>query len=149
AVSNMSLTKFLSKRKRRERKISAGIIPDFKVVTLGESGCGKTSLVQWFLRQRPLMNKELGATVAASFSRHTFEESPGEGGPMMGLWDTAGSERYCALAKLYYRDAFGAILCYDVSDYHSWDRLRYWINELNENKPGCRLYIVAARRIFR
>jgi len=36
------------------------------------------------------------------------------------------------MAPLYYRDAFGALLVYDVSDKHSFESLNYWIKELDE-----------------
>ncbi|XP_040579056.1 ras-related protein Rab-24 [Lepeophtheirus salmonis] len=134
-------------RKRRKSKVIS-VVPDFKVVTLGESGCGKTSLVQWFLKRRKLDQSEIGATVTPAFTRFKFiddDNDLGNDGLSMGLWDTAGSERFLSLSRLYYRDAFAALLCYDVSDEYSWNRLRYWINELQENESNCRIYIVGCK----
>ena len=40
----------------------------------------------------------------------------------VGVWDTAGSERYEAMSRMYYRNAKAAIVCYAVNDFDSWDK---------------------------
>ena len=46
------------------------------------------------------------------------------------IWDTAGQEEYHALNSVYYRDAVGAILVYDITDRDSFDKVRTWVEEL-------------------
>ncbi len=41
--------------------------------------------------------------------------------------DTAGQERYAALGPIYYRDANGALLVYDITDRQSFDRVKQWV----------------------
>lgn len=48
----------------------------------------------------------------------------------LAIWDTAGQERFRTLTPSYYRDAQGAILVYDVSNYNTFARLETWLNEL-------------------
>lgn len=48
----------------------------------------------------------------------------------LAIWDTAGQERFRTLTPSYYRDAQGAILVYDVSNYGSFVKLEMWLNEL-------------------
>lgn len=48
----------------------------------------------------------------------------------MLLQDTAGSERYEAMSRIYYRSAVAAVLCYDLTDKSSFDRARFWVGEL-------------------
>ena len=47
------------------------------------------------------------------------------------LWDTAGQEKFNALTNIYYRDAKGAILVYDVSIKETFKKVEKWHNELN------------------
>lgn len=63
----------------------------------------------------------------------------------MGVWDTAGSERYDTITRMYYRDAKAAILCFAVDDEASWDRLKHWVEELTKEEPGCQLYICGTK----
>ena len=70
-----------------------------KVVLLGDTGVGKSSLVSRFSEDtfRPFS----AATVGASFVSKTVEGA--EGGPIQfQIWDTAGQEKYHSLAPMYY-----------------------------------------------
>lgn len=49
----------------------------------------------------------------------------------LALWDTAGQERFRTLIPSYYRDAHGAILVYDVSNYITFRKIEDWLNELD------------------
>jgi Ras-related protein Rab-4B len=46
------------------------------------------------------------------------------------VWDTGGEERFRSMVQLYYRDAIGAIICYDMSNEKSFAETTYWINEM-------------------
>ncbi len=48
----------------------------------------------------------------------------------LSIWDTAGQERYHALAPIYYRDAEGALLVYDITDATSFEKAKKWAAEL-------------------
>ena len=61
---------------------------------------------------------------------------------LLGLWDTAGSERYEAMSRIYYRGAKAAIVCYDVMNEKSWEKVQFWVDELKRFEESCRIYIV-------
>mmetsp|Transcript_16802 Transcript_16802/g.65629 ORF Transcript_16802/g.65629 Transcript_16802/m.65629 type:complete len:209 (+) Transcript_16802:262-888(+) len=46
------------------------------------------------------------------------------------IWDTAGQERYHSLAPMYYRDAAGSLVVYDINDKESFEKAKRWLNEL-------------------
>ena len=46
------------------------------------------------------------------------------------LWDTAGSEEYRSINQLYYKKAAIICLVYDVTDYESFDQLKFWAEEI-------------------
>ena len=51
------------------------------------------------------------------------------------IWDTAGQEKYRALAPMYYRGAAAAIVVYDITRENSFATLRSWVNELCKHGP--------------
>ena len=57
------------------------------------------------------------------------------------LQDTAGSERYEAMSRIYYRGAWAAILCYDLTDRSSFDRARFWVDELRKTEE-VKLFVI-------
>lgn len=48
----------------------------------------------------------------------------------LSIWDTAGQERFHALGPIYYRDSNGAVVVYDVTDPHSFDKAKTWVKQL-------------------
>jgi Ras-related protein Rab-21 len=50
----------------------------------------------------------------------------------VSIWDTAGQERFHALGPLYYREADGAVLVYDITDEQSFKRVQDWVKELRK-----------------
>eukprot|EP01135_Chromosphaera_perkinsii_P011696 Nk52_evm19s2474 gene=Nk52_evmTU19s2474 len=129
---------------------------DLKVVLLGKEGGGKTSLVERFLHNRFLSVHQ--ATVGAAFGAKKVEVEPGsvegdapgearDGGFVtLGVWDTAGSERYEAMSRIYYRGAGAAIVCYDITDVVSFERAKFWVTELLANEENCRIYVCGTKR---
>jgi len=93
---------------------------EMKIVLLGESAVGKTALVDCFLNNKfdPNQRESIGGTF---FSKSiTIDEYTAS----LKIWDTAGAERFHALAPLYYRGADGALLVYDSSNPESFDKVK-------------------------
>ncbi|XP_053573033.1 ras-related protein Rab-24 isoform X2 [Bombina bombina] len=63
----------------------------------------------------------------------------------MGIWDTAGSERYEAMSRIYYRGAKAAVVCYDLTDSSSFERVKFWVTELQNYEEHCRIYICGTK----
>jgi Ras-related protein Rab-21 len=59
------------------------------------------------------------------------------------IWDTAGQERFHALGPIYYRDANGALLVYDITDRDSFTKVRHWVKELR-NIVGKKIVLLIA-----
>ncbi len=116
---------------------------EMKVVLLGETGVGKSSLVSRFSEDtfRPFN----AATVGASFVSKTVDV--GNAAPIQfQIWDTAGQEKYHSLAPMYYRGAAAAIIVYDISNKKSFQTLKNWVEELNEKGPGDITVVVAGNK---
>ncbi|KAA0720360.1 Ras-related protein [Triplophysa tibetana] len=84
---------------------------DAKVVMLGKESVGKTSLVERCVHRRFLVGPYQN-TIGAAFVAKAL--NIGDKVVTLGIWDTAGSERYEAMSRIYYRGARAAIVCYDI-----------------------------------
>ncbi|KAK3789522.1 hypothetical protein RRG08_004592 [Elysia crispata] len=124
----------------------SGAKVDIKVVLLGKAYAGKTSLVERYIHNRfsgdtvPYQNV---ITIGAAFGAKTV--SVDNKNVIIGIWDTAGSERYEAMSRIYYRGAKAAIICYDLSDRSSFDRARFWIGELQKHEEGCQIHLCGTK----
>jgi Ras-related protein Rab-5C len=119
---------------------STGSAPrKYKVVLLGESGVGKSSLVVRLVKNEYLPSQH--STVGASFFRYAANLEDG-GTVNFDIWDTAGQERYKSLASMYYRGAAAALVVYDITAPESFERARFWIKELMNNSPDTLIALV-------
>lgn len=106
----------------------------FKLVLLGESAVGKSSLVLRFVKDQFDDYRE--STIGAAFLTQTIslDETTTV---KFEIWDTAGQERYKSLAPMYYRNANCAVVVYDITQASSLDKAKAWVKELqrqaNEN----------------
>ncbi|ESO82802.1 hypothetical protein LOTGIDRAFT_229819 [Lottia gigantea] len=99
---------------------------DVKLCLLGDSGVGKSSLVMRFVTDS--FKPALESTIGASFMTKTVEVDGNT--YKFQIWDTAGQEKYRALAPMYYRGAAAAIIAYDVTRESSFKSVKSWVQEL-------------------
>lgn len=100
----------------------------FKIVLLGEGRVGKTSIVVRFVRGK--YDAHAPSTLQASFLKKQL--TVGDEPVTLNIWDTAGQERFHALGPIYYRDADGALLVYDITYADSLERVKEWVKELRK-----------------
>mmetsp|Transcript_19191 Transcript_19191/g.31414 ORF Transcript_19191/g.31414 Transcript_19191/m.31414 type:complete len:196 (+) Transcript_19191:171-758(+) len=106
--------------------MSAAPVHPVKLVLLGDSAVGKSSLVLRFVRGQFFEYQE--STIGAAFLTQTV---PLDGVTIkFEIWDTAGQERYHSLAPMYYRGAAAAIVVYDISSQDSFEKAKNWVKEL-------------------
>lgn len=110
----------------------SGIQPDIcKVVLLGESSVGKTSIITRFIDDS--FNANGMATTGASYANKSIVYRDYKKALKFEIWDTAGQEKYRSLTQIFYKDASIAILVYDVTDERSFEELeKFWYNQLKE-----------------
>lgn len=113
---------------------------DCKVVVIGDSVVGKTSLLNQYNLKR--FQQTTDATIGASFICATEQTS---NGPVtLHIWDTAGQEKYRSLVPMYSRSAVAAIVVVDVTMMSSYEHIQDWINVIKCGySPKCKIYIVA------
>jgi len=99
-----------------------------KVVLLGEGRVGKTCLCLRYVQNSFSDAQE--STIQATYLEKRL--NVGKSPIKLMIWDTAGQERFHALGPIYYRDAQGALLVYDITDRDSFDKVKHWVKELRK-----------------
>ena len=116
------------------RATSAGAKPPlYKIVMLGDSGVGKTSLVARLTNPDRPMNHDISATMGIEFDTQMLDTEHGK--VKAQIWDTAGQERFArVLLPTYFRKAKGVILVYDITNAKSFESLsERWMTQLNDH----------------
>jgi len=102
------------------------ILTNLKILIIGESGVGKSSLLLRFTDDQ--FDPDQEATIGVDFKVKVIDNHGNR--VKLAIWDTAGQERFRTLTPSYYRGAQGAILVYDISSRESFQKVEDWLNEL-------------------
>jgi Ras-related protein Rab-5C len=104
-----------------------------KVVVIGNSGTGKTSLVH--RATCDFYNDSPSTTLGASFSSlHVIVEGQEF---KLQIWDTAGQEKYRSMTPMYYRGAQAAVVVYAIDELQSFEGVDFWLQSLQTHgDPG-------------
>lgn len=102
-----------------------------KVILVGDSNCGKTSIVAVFARG------ETGAATRPSIGCSYSKQSVSVPGCTVNfsVWDTAGTEKFRSVNTLYYRGAAAAVIVFDVTNRASFGNVRQWVDEVRKYTP--------------
>lgn len=96
-----------------------------KVIILGDTGVGKTSLMNQFVNKK--FSGQYKATIGADFL--TKEIMVDDRVVTMQIWDTAGQERFQSLGVAFYRGADCCVLVFDVTLPNTFKSLDSWRDE--------------------
>lgn len=106
----------------------------FKLVLLGDSSVGKSSIVNRFVKDT--FDEFRESTIGAAFLSQSIKIKDLNTNQdviiKFEIWDTAGQERYKSLAPMYYRNANAALVVYDITMADSLLKAKSWVNELKE-----------------
>ena len=108
------------------------ISTELKVVLLGESGVGKSSIIKQYVTHT--FDPEIHSSISSKYISKEVKIEDINKGVKFNLWDTAGQEKYRSLAKIFYKDALIIVFVYSVDDRESFDTLKdYWYKEVKNN----------------
>ncbi|KIY45907.1 ras-domain-containing protein [Fistulina hepatica ATCC 64428] len=116
---------------------------DSKIVVMGSSGVGKTSLLYRYTQNRFDPSHTTSTSGAFFVTKKVYMHGMKV---RLQLWDTAGQERFRSMAPMYYRGANAALLLYDITNKNTFYDIRGWLEELRKNSsPELIVYIVGAK----
>lgn len=122
---NKQLNKQINKQLNQEMNYDYDYL--FKILLVGDSGVGKSSLLLRFTENTYC--ETFIATIGVDFKIKTVNIDNKV--IKLQIWDTAGQERFRTITSSYYRGANAAILVYDITNIKSFDNIEKWLNELN------------------
>ena len=113
-----------------------------KIVILGEGRVGKTSILSKYFYKK--FNEGEKSTINPAF----YEKDVTYKGKNVHLkfWDTAGQEQFNAISTMYYQGAVGALLVYEVSIFETFEKVKTWVNTLQEAVGKDIIFVIAGNK---
>lgn len=119
-----------------------------KVIILGDSGVGKTSLMHRYVNDK--YSQQYKATIGADFLTKEVTVNDDKVATMQ-VWDTAGQERFQSLGVAFYRGADCCVLVYDVTSSKSFENIKSWRDEFlvhaNVSSPETFPFVILANKV--
>jgi Ras-related protein Rab-1A len=100
----------------------------FKIIIIGDSGVGKTTLLSQYVDN--IYNSNYISTIGVDFKIKTINVNNKV--IKLQLWDTAGQERFRTITTCYYRGANIILMCYDITDKSTFINLNMWFSEIKK-----------------
>ena len=111
--------------KKKEEEITTIAI---KLIVLGEGRVGKQDILKKYFKNKDFNSNN---TINPAF----YENTLNFGGNKINfaIWDTAGQEQFNATSALYYQNAYGALLVYDLTIFETFMKIKDWVKTLKES----------------
>lgn len=102
----------------------------YKIIILGQSGVGKTAIIDRYCRD--LFQDNNDPTIGVQYRPKIIEINGKK--VKLSIWDTAGQEKFRTITRQFYRNVDGVILVYNIAEKETLDALEsFWIQELRDN----------------
>eukprot|EP01116_Phalansterium_solitarium_P025095 TRINITY_DN9432_c0_g3_i1.p1 TRINITY_DN9432_c0_g3~~TRINITY_DN9432_c0_g3_i1.p1 ORF type:complete len:264 (+),score=103.24 TRINITY_DN9432_c0_g3_i1:624-1415(+) len=101
----------------------------FKVLVVGDTGCGKTSVIQRYCRD--VFNTSYKATIGVDFALKDIRWNKTTA-VRLQLWDIAGQERFGHMTRVYYKEALGAFIVFDVTRPVTFEAVAKWKHDIDQ-----------------
>ena len=111
----------------------------FKIILVGESSTGKTSITNKAIND--YFSNSHQVTLGFEYHMMLFETLDNK--LKLNIWDTCGQEIYRSLITSFYNNTSLAVIVFAINDISSFENVEYWISEVKKNSfPGIRLFLV-------
>ncbi|XP_061484870.1 ras-related protein Rab-38 isoform X4 [Rhineura floridana] len=100
----------------------------YKLLVIGDLGVGKTSIIKRYVHQN--FSPHYRATIGVDFALKVLSWDP-ETVVRLQLWDIAGQERFGNMTRVYYREAMGAFIVFDVTRPATFEAVTKWKEDLD------------------
>jgi len=115
----------------------------FKFITVGDSGVGKSCLLQRFIHDEFTQTE---TTIGIEFGSKIIHI---QDNVKLQIWDTAGQEAFRSISRAYYRGAIGALLVFDIGRMDSFQHVQDWYDDVMSYGDKSTKCILVANKIDR
>jgi small GTP-binding protein len=114
----------------------------FKILLVGDSTVGKSSLMEKYITN--YFPYEPSSTIGIDYATKNVEYMDKQ--IKLNIWDTAGQERFKSITTAYYRGSDCIILCYDITNRETFDKLNGWLELVKEHaSTNVIIYVVGTK----
>merc|ERR1712000_115549 len=110
----------------------------YKVLVVGDIGTGKTSIIKRYVHN--IFSTNYKSTIGVDFALKVINWDENSV-VRLQLWDIAGQERFGNMTRVYYKEAVGAFVVFDVTRVSTFEAVQKWKSDidakvfLSENRP--------------
>lgn len=115
----------------------------FKVLMIGDSGSGKSSMLLQFSDHE--FSSDHICTIGVDFKIRTIDLDGKRA--KLQIWDTAGQERFRTITNSYYHGAQGVLVVFDVTNRGSFENVSMWLQEIKRHSPKTALVLVCGNKV--
>eukprot|EP00049_Salpingoeca_infusionum_P017595 m.353586 g.353586 ORF g.353586 m.353586 type:complete len:209 (+) comp16803_c0_seq1:105-731(+) len=114
----------------------------FKILVVGDIGTGKTSLIKRYVHN--IYSSHYRATIGVDFALKVLQINPNTV-VRLQLWDIAGQERFNNMTRVFYKEAVGAFVVFDVSRVATFEAVQKWKADIDSKvflRDGSKIPVV-------
>jgi len=112
----------------------------YKILVVGDLGCGKTSFIHRYVNHT--FSNTYRATIGVDFALKTLNWDP-KTSIRLQLWDIAGQERFGHMTRVYYKEAVGALIVFDVTREKTFQAVSKWKTDIDDNLNNIPVVLLA------
>jgi len=102
----------------------------FNIITLGDSGVGKTSIITRYVKN--VFDNNISSTLGMNFDYKEIHFN-NKDKIILKLVDTAGQEKYRSLAKNYFKNVDAVLFVFSLDDKDTFDVIKFWMDSFKDN----------------
>jgi small GTP-binding protein len=99
-----------------------------KILVLGDTSVGKSSLL--IRRNENKFITDHKPTIGTDFTTNVYSFQGSE--VKIQIWDIGGGLK---ISPMYFRSANGVFICFDVTNFMSFENISFWLTEIEKNSP--------------